>query len=82
MRTGKGGGAGEGECGSDVVEKPLTLDDEAANIEEIVNAPNLLELLLESVMDNANYVIPNAIVLAIANNAMSLAISSYPTVLI
>ena len=64
------------------MEKPLTLDDEAANIEEIVNAPNLLELLLESVMDNANYVIPNAIVLAIANNAMSLAISSYPTVLI
>ena len=64
------------------MEKPLTLDDEAANIEEIVNAPNLLELLLESVMDNANYVIPNAIVLAIANNAMNLAISSYPTVLI
>ena len=39
-------------CSSNVVEKSLTLGDEAtkaAIIEEIVNAPNLLELLLDSV---------------------------------
>lgn len=39
-------------CSSNVVEKSLTLGDEAtkaAIIEEIVTAPNLLELLLDNV---------------------------------